>query len=62
MACTRMACLGDSMVIENEFFAIFPLVARWEISGQTLRLLDEVGKLLATFQARPPDTTGAQPE
>jgi heat shock protein HslJ len=52
MAGTKMACAEASMQLENEFLAIFPLVAKWEISGQTLRLLDEGGKTLATFEAR----------
>jgi copper homeostasis protein (lipoprotein)/putative lipoprotein len=52
MASTKMACVGTSMQLEGEFLAIFPLVAKWEISGQTLRLLDEGGKTLATFEAR----------
>jgi copper homeostasis protein (lipoprotein) len=60
MASTRMACLGDGMKIEEQFLAIFPLVSRWEISGQTLRLLDADGKALATFQARAPDPTSAR--
>ena len=52
MAGTKMACAETSMQLENEFLAIFPLVATWEISGQSLRLLDEGGKTLATFEAR----------
>lgn len=60
MAGTRMACLGDSMKIEDEFLAIFPRVARWEISGQTLQLFDADGNPLATFQARSPDPTSAR--
>ena|SRR6187549_1732380 len=52
MAGTKMACVGTSLQLENEFLAIFPQVAKWEISGQTLRLLDEGGKTLASFEAR----------
>jgi heat shock protein HslJ len=52
MAGTKMACAETSMQLENEFLAIFPLVAKWEISGQTLRLLDDGGNTLATFEAR----------
>lgn len=60
MAGTRMACIGDSMKIEYEFLAIFPRVARWEIDGQTLQLLDADGNHLATFQARAPDPASAR--
>ncbi len=62
MAGTKMACPGTAMETENEFLAIFPRVAKWEISGQTLRLLDDGGKTLATFQARAPEQTGSQPK
>jgi hypothetical protein len=48
------------MKIEDEFLAIFPRVARWEISGQTLQLFDADGNPLATFQARSPDPTSAR--
>lgn len=51
VAGTLMACAGD-MDIEKRFLAAFPQVARWEISGETLRWLDAGGKTLATFQAR----------
>jgi len=50
VAGTLMACAR----VDNEkrFLATFPQVARWEISGETLRWLDGGGKTLATFQAR----------
>jgi len=51
IAGTLMACAGD-MDLEKRFLATFPRVARWEISGETLRWLDAGGKTLATFQAR----------
>jgi copper homeostasis protein (lipoprotein) len=62
MAGTRMACEGDGMKVEDEFLAIFPLVARWEIDGQALQLLDAGDKSLATFQAGAPDTQVARPD
>ena len=40
------------MELEKKFLAMFALVARWEISGETLRLLDADGKTLATFESR----------
>lgn len=58
MAGTMMACPGTGMELEKKFLAIFPQVSSWEISGQTLRLLDNSGKTLATFQARPADKIG----
>jgi heat shock protein HslJ len=51
IAGTMMACARD-MDIEKRFLAVFPQVARWEISGETLRWLDGGGRTLATFQAR----------
>ena len=37
------------MHLEQRFLAMFSQVARWEISGSTLRLLDASGKTAATF-------------
>jgi heat shock protein HslJ len=51
MGGTMMACVPD-LELERKFLAMFPQVARWEISGETLRLLDEDGKTLATFESR----------
>ncbi len=51
MAGTLMACVPD-LELEREFLAMFALVARWEISGESLRLLDSQGKTLATFESR----------
>jgi len=51
VAGTMMACAPD-MDLEKRFLALFPQVARWEISGETLRWLDAGGKTLAAFQAR----------
>jgi heat shock protein HslJ len=51
MAGTLMACVPD-LELERKFLAIFPQVARWKISGETLRLLDAGGATLATFESR----------
>ena len=50
---TRMFCEGR-MQIEERFLAMFSQVARWEITGSTLRLLDANGKTAATFEAASP--------
>jgi len=51
MGGTLMACERD-MELEKRFLAMFGQVKRWEISGETLRLLDATGTNLATLQAR----------
>lgn len=51
MAGTMMACVPD-LELERKFLAIFPQVARWKISGETLRLLDAGGATLAAFESR----------
>lgn len=51
MAGTMMACVPD-LDLERTFLAIFPQVARWKISGETLRLLDAGGATLANFESR----------
>jgi hypothetical protein len=51
MGGTMMACVPD-LELERKFLAMFPLVARWQISGETLLLLDADGKTLATFESR----------
>lgn len=51
MGGTLMACVPE-VELERSFLAIFPQVAHWEISGETLRLLDAEGKTLATFESR----------
>jgi len=51
MAGTLMACQQD-MDIEKRFLAMFSQVKRWEISGETLRLLDDTGNTLASLRAR----------
>ncbi len=61
MAGTRMACPGEAMKIEDEFLAIFPRVTRWQITGQTLQLLDASDKTLATFQARAAEPAKTRP-
>jgi heat shock protein HslJ len=53
MAGTMMACAAN-MELEKKFLAMFSQVARWEIAGESLRLLDVDGKTLATFAARAP--------
>ena len=50
---TRMFCEGR-MQIEERFLTMFPQVARWEIAGAGLRLLDGNGKTVAAFEAAPP--------
>ena len=50
VAGTLMACVPD-MDLERKFLAIFPRAARWKISGETLRLLDDSGATLATFDS-----------
>lgn len=51
MAGTMMACVPD-MDLERKFLAMFGQVAGWEIQGETLKLLDENRKPLATFESR----------
>jgi heat shock protein HslJ len=50
---TRMFCEGR-MPLEQRFLAMFSEVARWEITGPALRLLDVNGKSVATFEATQP--------
>jgi heat shock protein HslJ len=50
---TRMFCEGR-MPLEQRYLAMFSRVARWEITGATLRLLDANGKTAATFEAATP--------
>jgi len=47
---TMMACV-DGMEQEQRFLATLKLVARWQVSGQQLTLLDAAGKPLARFEA-----------
>jgi len=51
MGGTLMACVPD-VELEHTFLAMFSRVQRWEISGETLRLLDADGKALAVFESR----------
>ena len=51
MAGTLMACVPD-LELERKFLAVFPQVARWKISGETLRLVDAGGATLAIFESR----------
>ena len=48
---TMMDCVPN-MDLEQKFLAMFAQVSRWEISGETLRLLDSQGEPLAMFAAR----------
>jgi len=50
---TRMFCEGR-MQIEERFLTMFSQVARWQIFGSTLRLLDATDKSVATFEASTP--------
>jgi len=52
MGSTRMACEGR-MDIEQRYLAMFAGARRWEITAMNLRLLDEAGKTIATFEAQP---------
>jgi heat shock protein HslJ len=51
LAGTRMACVAR-MDTEKDFLAMLNAVARWQISGEMLQLLDADGHTLATFQSR----------
>jgi len=51
MGGTMMACVSG-MDIEQKFLGMFARVTRWEISGESLRLLDGDGKTLAKFESR----------
>jgi|SRR5689334_9661248 len=53
---TKMACLDESrMRLEQQYFQMLSLVARWKIKGSSLELLDSGGATLATFAAAPPE-------
>jgi heat shock protein HslJ len=45
-----MACEGR-MELEQSFFAMFPRVSGWKVTGETLELKDADGKTLAKFVA-----------
>ena len=51
MGGTLMACAAD-MDLEKRFLGMFGDVARWEIAGETLKLLNADGKTLAVFESR----------
>lgn len=42
----------NGMDLERQFHQLFPRVAAWNISGETLQLLDMGGAMLATFESR----------
>jgi heat shock protein HslJ len=48
---TLMACV-DGMEQERRFHELFPRVAGWKISGETLELVDGTGAAIATFESR----------
>ena len=48
---TMMACTAN-MEVERKFLAMFGEVARWEIAGETLTLVNADGKTLAVFESR----------
>lgn len=49
---TRMACAPHIMKAEQDFFEMLARVKRMELEGDTLKLLDGSGKVLATFSRR----------
>ncbi len=51
MGGTLMACSAN-MDLEKKFLAMFGNVARWEIAGETLTLVNADGKTLAVFESR----------
>ena len=51
MGGTMMACTAN-MEVERKFLGMFSEVARWQISGETLTLVNADGKTLAVFESR----------
>jgi heat shock protein HslJ len=51
VAGTMMACAGD-MSVEQRMHEMLSRVASWQISGETLRLMDQQGTTIATFESR----------
>jgi heat shock protein HslJ len=51
MGGTMMACTAN-MELERKFLDMFGQVARWEIRGETLTLLDDSRRPLASFESR----------
>lgn len=51
MGGTLMACAAN-MDVEKKFLAMFGDVARWEIAGETLTLVNTDDKTLAVFESR----------
>jgi heat shock protein HslJ len=51
VAGTMMACAGD-MSIERRILEMLGSVRTWQISGKTLRLMDQAGTPIATFESR----------
>lgn len=51
MAGTLMAC-QHGMEQEQRIHAVLPTVARWQIEGERLRLLNEQGTVVAEFESR----------
>lgn len=53
LSSTMRACVGG-MVQEQQLLQALGRVARYEVSGRVMRLLDEEGKLLVRFEAADP--------
>ena len=51
VAGTMMACAGD-MSIERGILQMLGSVRTWQISGESLRLMDQAGTPIATFESR----------
>ena len=51
IAGTMMACAGD-MSIDRRILEMLGSVRTWQISGETLRLMDQAGTPIATFESR----------
>ncbi|MEZ5486963.1 MAG: META domain-containing protein [Steroidobacteraceae bacterium] len=51
LAGTMLACSGDLMNQERDFFASLGQARRWLVAGRWLELTDDEGRLLARFEA-----------
>ncbi|MCP5360135.1 MAG: META domain-containing protein [Sinobacteraceae bacterium] len=51
LAGTMLACSGDVMNQERDFFASLGQARRWLVAGRWLELTDDEGRLLARFEA-----------
>ena len=59
LASTRKACVDPFATVSGTVLAGFAKVARQQISGTTLRLLDGAGTTLLTYTATTPSVTGS---